>query len=106
MAPKLKKKAYDLAVKLAAFPEVQELVQASHSAIATTQYDYAGWAQRIDGLARALSSDGEPNTNLRIMAAEALRLAGGDSRGIDAAMGSFFGIEEYDYMARLVGNGR
>lgn len=105
MAPKLTPKAHALATKLAAFTEVQEIVQASHSALPTTQYDYAGWAMRIDGLARALSSTGEASNNLRIMAAEALRIAGGDSRGIDAAMSSMFGIDGYDLQATLMGIG-
>lgn len=105
MAPKLTPKAQALAVKLAAFPEVKDIVQASHSALATTQYDYAGWAQRIDALATALAEQGKPTTNLRIMAAEALRIAGGDGRGIDAAMGSLFGIDGYDLQATLMGIG-
>jgi hypothetical protein len=103
MKPKLNKKAQELAEKLAAFPEVQELVQTSQSAIKHGQYDYIGWATRIDRLAKALSDSPEPGSNLRIMAAEALRIAGGDSRGIDAAMSSIFCVDGYDLQSTLMG---
>lgn len=99
MTVKLKPNVSALVDKVAAFEEVQEIVARAADALATTQHDYAGWASRIDSLANALSTDG-PTTNMRIIAAESLRRAGGNSAGINAAMFSMFGVDAYSQYPR------
>lgn len=103
MAPTLKPNVRKLVATLAADPDVQSLARPlTPMEAAMTQHGYATWGSRIDGLARALSGSGEPTTNLRIVAAETLREAGGDGRGIDSAMHALFGVDAYDPMATLL----
>jgi len=79
---------------LAADPDMAKLATITDMDRAMTQHGYGAYAGKIDMLAKAIG--GEADTRSRIIAAETLRTVGGDSRGIDAAMFSLFGIEQYD----------
>ena len=69
-------------------------------AIKTTQNSYGYYAGAIHTLAEATGHEGKTG---HVLAAEALRLAGGNGKGIDAAMSAMFGYSEYDALNKMLG---
>lgn len=104
MAPKLNENGKAIVAKLAAMDEIRQA--AKPPAIATTKDHYGHYAAAIDMIAGMLAGENASASGrrtARILAAESLRAAGGNGRGIDAAMSSMFGHAEYDPMASLLG---
>lgn len=83
--------------------EMPEIVQAVEGApsVPVTQNNYGYWAQVLDAITAGM--EGDRLKGMRFAAAEGLKLAGADTKGVDDAMYAFFGYAEYDPMARMFG---
>ncbi len=82
--------------ELALDPDMIEI--ARESKFATTQHDYATYASKIDKIGTMFGGGKEGH----ILAAETLKLAGGNKQGINAAMYSFYGYAEYDLLTGVL----
>lgn len=87
----LNAKGRDMARELAKLPEVQ--AAAKEPEVKTTQDHYGHYVAAISALADVM---GRPGKEGHVLAAETLRYAGGNGRGINAAMSAMFGYGEYD----------
>ena len=69
--------------------------------IEITKDHYAYYADVIQKVGHTISPE-RPKIG-HVVAAEALKIAGANKAGVDAAMWGFFGYSEYDPMSRLLG---
>ena len=96
---KLNEAGMKYATTLASMDEVVQL--ATPPAFEMTQHNYGHYAQVIGQLgAMAMPDDVKGG---HYIAAEAFKLAGGNAKGIDAAMCSMFGYSDYDPLGRMLG---
>ena len=84
---------------LAEMPEVIKIARAPN--LKLTQDHYGHYASVISALGKATGR--ERTKEGHYLAAEALKLAGGNVKGIDSAMFAFFGYSDYDPLQAMFG---
>ena len=86
-----------IAQAIADIPEIQKMAQPP--TIETTKNHYGHYASLIQKIGDATGHTGEV---AHVLAAEALKLAGGNANGIDDAMFAFYGYSQYDPFTRML----